>query len=221
MFGPHLPTAMGLPHACTHTLSGCVEWGCAHTPRARCAHSVGRKPIVELWERCGLTLTHRALRTSHACRACSGVPVWVWRCQEMRGGCPALAPPPRVSGVVPPQGPHLASPCLRARSAAWLAMLDADSRPASPHISPYLEALDAAHRTCVLRLALERTTIPPHPAVLSCIQPYSTGLRSGPAVNGCIRGACSLSELPIHCLRPSPDFASRRPRLPEILWCNL
>jgi len=31
----------------------------------------------------------------------------------------------------------------RARSAAWLAMLDADSRPASPHISPYLEALDA------------------------------------------------------------------------------
>ena len=53
MFGPHLPTAMGLPHACTHTLSGCVEWGCAHTPRARCAHSVGRKPIVELWERCG------------------------------------------------------------------------------------------------------------------------------------------------------------------------
>ena len=143
MFGPHLPTAMGLPHACTHTLSGCVEWGCAHTPRARCAHSVGRKPIVELWERCGLTLTHRALRTSHACRACSGVPVWVWRCQEMRGGCPALAPPPRVSGVVPPQGPHLASPCLRARSAAWLAMLDADSRPASPHISPYLEALDA------------------------------------------------------------------------------
>jgi len=109
----------------------------------------------------------------------------------------------------------------RARSAAWLAMLDADSRPASPHISPYLEALDAAHRTCVLRLALERTTIPPHPAVLSCIQPYSTGLRSGPAVNGCIRGACSLSELPIHCLRPSPDFASRRPRLPEILWCNL
>ena len=175
MFGPHLPTAMGLPHACTHTLSGCVEWGCAHTPRARCAHSVGRKPIVELWERCGLTLTHRALRTSHACRACSGVPVWVWRWQEMRGGCPALAPPPRVSGVVPPQGPHLASPCLRARAAAWLAMLDADSRPASPHISPYLEALDAAHRTCVLRLALERTTIPPHPAVLSCIQPYSTG----------------------------------------------
>ena len=136
MFGPHLPTAMGLPHACTHTLSGCVEWGCAHTPRARCAHSVGRKPIVELWERCGLTLTHRALRTSHACRACSGVPVWVWRCQEMRGGCPALAPPPRVSGVVPPQGPHLASPCLRARSAAWLAMLDAER--VQTHISPHL-----------------------------------------------------------------------------------